>query len=198
MSRVLLRHIFPSAPSTLCSSTTWPRRLCVTDLGHCAVAPRVLQRCPRWHPGVDTGTTPARSRETRARLETTRPCNSWELHWLPILCSESSTNCVSSCTRPWLVRCRTTSSTCSRRSPTFHRTLYCAPLATATSSNQEPSGELYTLLAHLVHGIAYRQYWNSCGRQQQHSGAIWSLFFIPCTDYVMHLRADCRRRTRAY
>jgi len=95
MSRVLLRHIFPSAPSTLCSSTTWPRRLCVTDLGHCAVAPRVLQRRPSWHPGVDTGTTPARSRETRARLETTRPCNSWELHWLPIYCAANRVQIVS-------------------------------------------------------------------------------------------------------
>ena len=47
------------------------------------------------------------------------------------------------------------------RSPTFHHTLHCAPPATATSSNQEPSGKLVTvhsLLPHLVqHGIAYQQ-----------------------------------------
>jgi len=77
--------------------------------------------------------------------------------------------------------------------------IHCAPPATATSFNQEPSGELVTvhsLSPHLEHGITYRQNWNSCGRRQQHSGAIWSLFFsAPRTDYVMHLRADCRRRT---
>jgi len=43
-----------------------------------------------------------------------------------------------------------------------------------------------------------RQNWISCGRRQQHSSAIWSLVFFAlsrATDYVMHLRADCRRRT---
>jgi len=69
---------FPPAPSTLCSSRTRPRRVCATDLGRCAVTPRLLQRRPRRPPGGDTGTTqsPARGGETRARPETTRPCNS--------------------------------------------------------------------------------------------------------------------------
>jgi len=83
--------------------------------------------------------------------------------------------------------------------PTFHHALHWAPPATTTSSNQEPSGELVTvhsLSPHLVRGLACRQNWHSCGRRQQHSGAIWSLFFIARrTDYVMHLWADCRRRT---
>ena len=113
-----------------------------------------------------------------------------------------SSSCVSSCTRPSLVRCWTTSPTCSHSSPTFHHTLQCMPPATATSSNQEPSGELVTvhsLSPHLLHGIAYRQNWNSCGRWQQHSGAIWSLYFVaPHTDYIIHLRPDCRRRTTNY
>ena len=100
---------------------------------------------------------------------------------------------------PWLVRRRTTSPACSRWSPTFHHALHCVLPATSTSSNQELSGELVTvhsLSPHLVHGIAYRQNWNSCSRRQQHSGAIWSLFFFARrTDYVLYLRADCRRRT---
>ena len=127
--------LFPPAPSTLCSSTTRPRRFCATGLGPSAVAPRLLQPRPRRPPGGDTDTiaeSPARGGETRARSETMRPCNSR----------------------------RTTPETCSRWSPTFHHALHCAPAATATSSNQEPSGELVTvhsLSPHLVHGIAYRQ-----------------------------------------
>jgi len=147
---------------------------------------RLLQRRPRRSPDGNTGTTaesPARGGETRARPETTRPCNSRPSFGSCIgflSCNELSTNCVTSCTRPWLVRRRTTSPSCSRRSPTFHHALHCGPPATATSSNQERSGELVTvhsLSPHLVHGITYRQNWNSCSRRQQHSGAIWSLLF---------------------
>ena len=53
---------------------------------------------------------------------------------------------------------------------------------------------LHSLSPHLVHEIAYRHNWNSCGRRQQRWGAIWSLFiFARHGDYVMHLQADCRR-----
>ena len=55
---------------------------------------------------------------------------------------------------------------------------------------------LHSLSPHLVHEIAYRHNWNSCGRRQQRWGAIWSLFiFARHGDYVMHLQADCRRCT---
>jgi len=48
-------------------------------------------------------------------------------------------------------------------------------------------------IADRAFSVAYRQNWNSCGRRQQHSGAIWSrFFFAPRTDYVTHLWAGCR------
>ena len=115
--------------------------------------------------------------------------------------NESSTNCVSSCTRPWLVRRRTTSPNCSschqqhsimlftaqlqqwRPLPTNNRVVNWWPciLCRRTSCMESPTN---------------RQNWNSCDHWQQHSGAILSpFFFAQHTHYVMHLRADCKRRT---
>ena len=112
------------ADYTLCSSTTRPRRFCATGLGRSAVAPRLLQRRPRRLPGGDTGTA-AESGEIRARPETTRPCNSRPSGVTLVSCGATNrVQTVSLCTRPWLVRRRTTSPTCSRRSPTFHHALH--------------------------------------------------------------------------
>ena len=59
MSRMLLRHVFSTravyAPFVDNSATT--RRFCATDLGPCAVAPRLLQCRPHQPPGGDNGTT---------------------------------------------------------------------------------------------------------------------------------------------
>jgi len=114
------------------------RRQLYRDVSARLVSALVLSRldyCNAVLVGGDTGTiaeSSVRGGETRARPGTTRPCNSR----------------------------RTTPETCSRWSPTFYHALNCAPAATATSSNQEPSGELVTvhsLSPYLVHGIADRQ-----------------------------------------
>ena len=81
--------------------------------------------------------------------------------------------------------------------PTFHHALHCAPTTTAKSSNQEPNGELVTvhsLSPHLVYGIAYRQNWNSWSSTATFKRHLKSFLFRMAYD-VMHLRADCRRRT---
>ena len=100
MSCMLLRHVFPAAPSALCSSTTWPRPFCMTGLGlH-------LDYCNIVLVGLPAATLAPLQRVLRmaARLVLDlKPRNHVtpalrELHWL-LSCNESSTNCVFSCTR---------------------------------------------------------------------------------------------------
>jgi len=67
--------------------------------------------------------------------------------------------------------------------PTFHHALHRAssngrPLPTKNrAANWWPCILCRRTLCIEIDGIACRQNWNSCGRRQQHSGAIWSLFF---------------------
>jgi len=103
--------------------------------------------------------------KTHARPETTRPCN-----FRPSGVALAS-YCATNKLRVQIVSPRAQGPDWSGSglhhqpahaawSPTFRHTLHCAPPATATSSNQELSGELVTvhsLSPHLVHGIAYRQ-----------------------------------------
>jgi len=99
---------------------------------------------------------------------------------------ESSTNCVSSCTRPWLVRRRTTSPTCSHRSPTQQRRL--------PTKNRAANWWLCILSLHLVYGITDRTETHAVVDSNiQAPSEVF--FFARRTDYVMHLQADCRRRT---
>jgi len=162
MSRVLLRHVFPPAPSTLCSSTTRPRRVCATGLGPCAVAPRLLQRRPRRPAGGDTGTTaesPARGGETRARPETTRPCNS----------RLSRVTLASVVQRIEYKLCLLVHKALIGQAPDYITNLLMpvTTLFTARFQQRRPlpaknraANELLTvhsLSPHLVHGIAYRQ-----------------------------------------
>ena len=103
---------------------------------------------------------------------------------------------------------QTTSSTCSHRSTTCHHACRWAPTAAATSFFHTSffhrrSGDLAavrSLSLHLVRGIGYRQNWNSCVRQQQHSSVTYRLsystqHYTSLIDYGMCHRANCRRRT---
>jgi len=74
LSHLLMSFLFPSAPYMLSPSTTRPRCLCMTGLGPCAVAIRLLQRSARRASSrstVGVPESPERGSETRARPETT-------------------------------------------------------------------------------------------------------------------------------
>jgi len=165
------------------------------------LAPRLLQHRPRWPPGSNTGTTaesPAHGGETRARPETTQPCNS----------CPSGVALASIVQRIEYKLCLFVHKVVIGQAPDYIIDLLTlvTNIPSRSSLRASSNGDLFQprteqRIGNHAFCVTTARAWNRLPTElklMRSSTATFRrhlFFFTPRTDYVMHLRADCRRRT---